>query len=88
MSASPEPTGDAELTRLLDAYNDSAIAYGQSRGTGNYRAMHAMDAARALLLSYLAATYVRRDAIHTTRLTGRGPARAARYSKEELADGD
>jgi hypothetical protein len=61
LNASPEPTGDAELERLLDAYNDAAIAYGQTRHTGGFRAGHAMDEARAALLAHIAAHYRRLD---------------------------
>jgi hypothetical protein len=53
-----EPTGDAELVRLLNVYALALYQSGVSRvgdSTGS------IPDARAALLAYIAATYVRRD---------------------------
>ena len=101
-----EPSRDAELTRLLDAYAGhywagAMAARGRTKDSHRVAAQHLMLAEqdRDALLAHIAQHYVRRDqsdpwgavleSVGDTmpaRLTGRGPARAARYGKGELAD--
>ncbi|HEV7213994.1 MAG TPA: hypothetical protein VGP33_02635 [Chloroflexota bacterium] len=64
MTASPEPTGDDELARLLDAYGHAEYEWGMVPAMdreASIRTQGAVAVARTALLAHLAATYVRRD---------------------------
>jgi hypothetical protein len=62
LSASPEPTEDAELVRLLAVCCNHAYAFGAATNGQLRRAAFAREeVARAALLDYIAAHYVRRD---------------------------
>lgn len=61
-------TDDAALARLLDEVIDAARTQGRVTGhpsaTVQHRAIGRKDAARAALLAYLGAHYVRRDRLY------------------------
>jgi hypothetical protein len=59
LTASTEPTGDAELVRLLDEHGQAEYELGTHPSERRYTRQ---QDTRAALLTYIAATYVRRDA--------------------------
>jgi hypothetical protein len=62
MSAATEPTGDAELLRLLQRYGRAEMCAALCANSGRApEADDAVAAARAALLAFLNRTYVRRD---------------------------
>jgi hypothetical protein len=59
----PEPTGDAELLRLLDAYGHAEYEWGMvpvMDREASIRTQGAVAVARTALLAYHAATYIQR----------------------------
>jgi hypothetical protein len=57
LTASPEPTEDAELARLLDVHEQTIRA-----SMNRKKSAVLVESSRAALLAHIAATYVRRDA--------------------------
>ena len=64
MAASPAAPADAELLRLLDAYGRPWADLGVIRPRDIPATWERIDAARSVLLDYLAAHYVRRDRLY------------------------